>query len=86
MEHNKFLKVSIKNRTGFYFDNLTKFEDFDFDDILSDEKSYKTLIGAKPLCTRLDQIDSFIRAYNGSRYFFNGSSTVWLLEIWFYLW
>ena len=39
MEHNEFLKVSIKNRTCFYFDNLTKFEDFDFDDILSDEKS-----------------------------------------------
>ena len=39
MEHNEFLKVSIKNYTCYHFDNLIKFEDFDFDDILSDEKS-----------------------------------------------
>ena len=30
--------------------------------------SYKTLIGPKPLCIRLDKIDVFIRNYDGSRY------------------
>ena len=53
-------KNYIKNRSCYYFDEITKIEDFDFDDILLNEKSdenvlicdilYKTLIGAKP-CT-----------------------------------
>ena len=30
--------------------------------------SYRTLIGAKPFCIRLDKIDGFIRVYDGSRY------------------
>ena len=50
----------MKNRVCYCF-NKIKFEDFDFDDFLLDEKSYeniliyniwsKTLIGAKPLCS-----------------------------------
>ena len=53
-----------------------KFEDFDFD-ILLDERSnenalicdisYKTLIGAKPLRTRIGKIDGFIRVYDRTR-------------------
>ena len=30
--------------------------------------SYKTLIGAKPLCIRFDKIDEFTRVYDGTRY------------------
>ena len=53
-------------------------EDFNFDNILIDEKSYenilvynisyKTLIGAKPLCISFDKIDGFIRVYDKTRY------------------
>ena len=39
----------------------TTLDDFDFGNILLDEKSYeisyKTLTGAKPLCIRFDKID-----------------------------
>ena len=48
----------------YYFNGIIKFDDFDFDDILIDEKSheiiliydilYKTLIGAKPLHIRFN--------------------------------
>ena len=34
MENNELKKVSIKNRTCYYFDNIIKFEDFDLDNIL----------------------------------------------------
>ena len=57
---------------------MIKFEDFDLNYILKDEKlygnilmykiSYKTLIGAKPWGIRFDKVDRFIRAYDGSRY------------------
>ena len=62
----------------YYFDDIIKFEDFDFDNILIDEKSheniliynfsYKTLIDVKPLRIRFDKIDGFIRIYDGNRY------------------
>ena len=52
-----------------YFDEIIKYEDFDFDSILLDEKSYeniliydisyKSLIGSKPLHIRFDKIDVF---------------------------
>ena len=55
-----------------------KIEDFGFDNILLDGKSYeniliydilyRTLIGAKSLHIRFDKVDGFIRAYDGSRY------------------
>ena len=48
MEWNEFKKVRIKNRLCYYFDDIIKLEDFDLDNILTDEKSReKTLIGAK---------------------------------------
>ena len=37
MENNELKKVSIKNRTCYYYDNIIKFEDFDLDNILLDE-------------------------------------------------
>ena len=58
----------------YYFNDIIKFEDFDFDNILIDEKSpenilirdisYRTLIGAKLLHIRFDKIDGFIRVYD----------------------
>ena len=51
--------------------------DFDFHNILVNEKSYKnillydisckTLFGLKPLCIRFDEVDGFIRVYEGIR-------------------
>ena len=43
-------KVCIKNSTCYFFDVLIKVEDFDFDNILLDEKSYENImIGTIPL-------------------------------------
>ena len=71
-------KVFIKNRTCNYFDDITKIEDFDFNNILLDEKSYgntliynvsnKTSIVVKPLGTMSAKVDGFIRDYNGTKY------------------
>ena len=62
----------------YYFDDIIKFEDFNFDNILIDEKlheniliydiSYKTLIEEKPWHIRFDKTGGFIRVYDGSRY------------------
>ena len=61
-----------------YFDDIIKIEDFDFDNILLDEKSYKnimiyntsykTLIGAKQLHITFNKVDGFIRVYDGTEY------------------
>ena len=57
MENNELKKVSIKNCTCYYFYNIIKIDDSDFDHLLLNEKSYenflsynssyKILIGAK---------------------------------------
>ena len=62
----------------YYFDDIIKFEDFDSNYTLIDEKSheniliynisYNTLIGAKSLHIRLYKIDGFIIIYDGTRY------------------
>ena len=40
MESNDGLEeTEIKNRTYYYFDDIIKFEDFDLDNIIIDEKS-----------------------------------------------
>ena len=44
MENNQFLKVRIKNWTCYYFDDITKLECFDLDNILIDEKSHKNIL------------------------------------------
>ena len=36
---NKLKKINVKNHSCYYFDDIIKFEDFDLDDILIDEKS-----------------------------------------------
>ena len=78
MESNDELKeIDIKNCTYYYFYDIIKIEDFDFDNILTDEKlyenilvcdiSYKTLIDAKPLRIRFDKVDECIRDYDWNR-------------------
>ena len=57
-----------------YFDGLIKIEDFNFSNILINEKSCKntlvydisckTLIGARPLRIRFEKINGFIRVYD----------------------
>ena len=76
MKLNK--EIDTENRTRYYFANIIKIENFDFDNILIDEKSYKnvliynilykTLIGAKPLRIRFDKVNGFIRIYDGTRH------------------
>ena len=40
MESNDELKeINIENRTCYFFDDIIKLEDFDLDNILTDEKS-----------------------------------------------
>ena len=68
MESNdKLNEIDIRNRTCYYFDDITEIQDFDLDNILIDEKSYenilfynisyKRLIDTKPLRIRFDKID-----------------------------
>ena len=75
---DKLREIGFKNCRSFYFDDVTKIEGFDPDNILIDEKSYenvqvynisyKSLIDSKPLRIRFDKIDGFIRVYDGTRY------------------
>ena len=78
MDKNQLKKLSIKNPTCYYFDDIIKLEDFKLDNILIDEKSqeniliydisYKILIGSKPLLVRFYKIDGILRIYDGTRY------------------
>ena len=43
MENNELKKVSIKNCTCYYFDDIIKIKDFDFGNNLLDQKSYKNI-------------------------------------------
>ena len=68
----------MKNHMFYYFHDIIKFEDFDFDNILLNEKSYenilisdisyKTLTGAKHLNIKVDKIDGLMTVYDGNRY------------------
>ena len=45
MDSNDELKeINIKNRTCYYFDDITRIEDLDLDIILKDEKSYEIIL------------------------------------------
>ena len=62
----------------YYFDDIIKFENFDFGNFLLDEKlckniliydvSYKTLIAIKLLCIMFGKVNRFIRNYDGNKY------------------
>ena len=76
--NNKLKEINIKNCMCYYFDDIIRIDDSNFDNILTNEISYEnilvykiscnTLIGAKPLHIRLDKVDVFIRVYDGIRY------------------
>ena len=71
----KLKETDIKNRTCYYFDDIMKIEELDFENILISERSFKnvlvynisyeTLIGTKPLC-RFNKVDGYIRVYDGT--------------------
>ena len=69
-------EINIKNRKCYYFDDIFKIEDVDFDNALIDEKSYENILVynisykciVKTLRIRFDKIDGFIRVYDGTRY------------------
>ena len=65
IENHELKEVSIKNRTCYYFDDIIKIEDFDFDNILLDEKPYGNIF----IYIRFHKVDVFIRVYDGTRYF-----------------
>ena len=45
MESNDELnEIYITNRTCYYFNDVIKIEDFDFDNILLDKKSYENIL------------------------------------------
>ena len=44
------------------------FDEKSYKNILVCGISYRTLIGEKPLCIRFDNVDGFIRVYDGTRY------------------
>ena len=71
------LKECFKTCTLYYFDDIIKIKDFDFDVLLHGKScknisvyniSYKTLIGTKSLRIQLDKEDGFIRVYDGGKY------------------
>ena len=76
--NDELKETYIKNCINYYFDHIIKSENFDFDNILLDEKSqesiliynisYKTLFGAKPLCNRFNNVDGYITVDNGNGY------------------
>ena len=41
---DKLKEIDIKNHKCYYFDDLTKIEDFDLGNILIDEKSYENIL------------------------------------------
>ena len=64
-------------RTCYYFDDIIKFEDFNFDIILINKMSHgiifidnttcRILVGAKPVRISFEKIVGFIRVDDGSR-------------------
>ena len=79
MESKDELKeMDIEKCTCYYFDDIMRVVDLDFDNILFEAKtygniliydiSYKTFMSSKPLRIRFDEIDGFIKIYAGIRY------------------
>ena len=84
---NEFKRIDIKNGTCYYFDDIIRVEDTDFDNILLEKKSfeniliydisYKAFMGVKPLSIRFDEVYGVIKIYDGTRY-------LQLFGSWFY--
>lgn len=62
------------DRACYYFDKVIEFEDFHFDDVSLDKNVlvcdilYNSLINTKPFCIMFDKVNSFIWAYDRTRY------------------
>ena len=78
MENNNELKeIDIKNRTCYYFDDITKLKDFDLDNIFNRLKIIPKQIGlwqfiqnfdwCKFIAYQVDKVNGFIRVYNGNK-------------------
>ena len=73
-----YYEVGIKNRTTYYFDDITNLEDSDLNNILIDKNlckiffiydiSCKTLLSRKPLLIRFNKLDASVRIYDRTRY------------------
>ena len=83
----KFKEIGTKNRTCYYFDNITKIEDLYLHKILMDEKSYenilacnifcKSLIDLARLSIRFDKIDEkYDSIYDRIRYLLSAKSAI----------
>ena len=74
MDSNAKLKeINIKNRTCYYFDDMIKIEDFDFDVLFGEKKFYGLwhIIQrhlSKTLLVRFDKVDGIIRVFDGASY------------------
>ena len=78
MENNEFKKLHIKDSMCYYFDEITRLENFNLDNIWIDKKpqeniliydiSYKILIDIEFLRIIFFKIDGFIRVYDGTRF------------------
>ena len=76
--NNELKEIDIKTRACYYFDDIIKIEDFDLDNILIDQKSYKNILfynisyksltDSMPLRIRFGRIDVYIRVYDGTTY------------------
>ena len=78
MECNDELKeINYKILTCYFFDDIIKMQDFEFGNILLDEKPYqnvliyntlyKTLISTKQLHMRFNKVDRTIRVFDRAR-------------------
>ena len=85
MEKNELRENDIKNHACYHFDDVMRVIDINSRDILLDGKryennlildiSYKTFMGSIPLHIRFDEIDGFIKVYDGIRYLVSFSNS-----------
>ena len=82
MESKDELKeIDLKNGTCYCFDDVMRYIDINFNNVLLDKKSYKkykniiiqdisyeTFMDPKPLLIRFDETDGFIKVYDRIRY------------------
>ena len=78
MNNNKLKEINIENCPCYYFDDIINIYDLDVDNILIDEKSYKSILNydiayktryiAKPLGIIFERVDEYIRKYDGIKY------------------
>ena len=72
--NNELKEFSFESCTFYYFDDIMRVVDINFDNILLDEKSYqnsyentKIFQGEIPLHIRLNKVDVFIKTYHETR-------------------